>query len=534
MFCEKCGNPMNDGEKFCQKCGAPVPGQAPAEAAQPVQQAPEQAAPQPQQYAPVADQAAQPQQYAPVAGQAAQQPQQYAPVAGQAAQQPQQYAPVAPKGPKKPLSPMMKKIILFGGIGVAVLAAILVLLFVVIVPGCQEAARVDITKYFTMKIDADEGEVLDDKISGSITFDYAKYAKDFNTSESAAKDNKDLQMILGIIDVKVTKDGEDTGWYNSEMSSDDVYTVTVSWPTENNGSSSQSSEREMLERGLRELDSRYGTNLSEYTDPKKAIENAEKNLKVEFKHKTLSREIKIADALEEQDIKLIEPTEMDVLKYIQDNNLLVQEGHRSGDISLSIDKFETTFGDYTVSKANSDYYTGITVKKGDKEIGSFSIELSSHYDLKSNEEITVSYDSYAVSSLEDKGVKLTGDEFTYTVVGPEEFTADVAKKNVEALKTYFNDNVKKEDWKAADKDQITINNIYHSSDSDSSYIVYVYTNTTQKYCKTMYMNAEYLYMEDGALKNDSYCSTDLSGKDVKEAVSYCSYLKSPYTPTQIL
>ena len=45
MFCEKCGNPMNDGEKFCQKCGAPVPGQAPAEAAQPVQQAPEQAAP---------------------------------------------------------------------------------------------------------------------------------------------------------------------------------------------------------------------------------------------------------------------------------------------------------------------------------------------------------------------------------------------------------------------------------------------------------------------------------------------------------
>ena len=255
---------------------------------------------------------------------------------------------------------------------------------------------------------------------------------------------------------------------------------------------------------------------------------------MEFKHKTLSREIKIADALEEQDIKLIEPTEMDVLKYIQDNNLLVQEGHRSGDISLSIDKFETTFGDYTVSKADKDYYTGIYVKKGDKEIGTFDIEMSDRSYLKSNDEITVSYDSYDVSRLEEKGVKLTGDSFTYTVVGPEEFTADVAKKNVEALKTYFNDNVKKEDWKAADKDQITINNIYHSSDSDSSYIVYVYTNTTQKYCKTMYMNAEYLYMEDGALKNDSYCSTDLSGKDVKEAVSYCSYLKSPYTPTQIL
>lgn len=24
MFCEKCGNPVNDNDKFCQKCGAPV------------------------------------------------------------------------------------------------------------------------------------------------------------------------------------------------------------------------------------------------------------------------------------------------------------------------------------------------------------------------------------------------------------------------------------------------------------------------------------------------------------------------------
>ena len=50
----------------------------------------------------------------------------------------------------------------------------------------------------------------------------------------------------------------------------------------------------------------------------------------------------------------------------------------------------------------------------------------------------------------------------------------------------------------------------------------------------MYMDAKYLYMEGGALKNDAYCYTDSSGKDVKEAVSYCSYLKSPYTSTQIL
>ncbi|MBQ1239483.1 MAG: zinc-ribbon domain-containing protein, partial [Ruminococcus sp.] len=41
MFCEKCGNQLNDNDKFCQKCGAPV---------NPLNAAPQQvaAAPQPE------------------------------------------------------------------------------------------------------------------------------------------------------------------------------------------------------------------------------------------------------------------------------------------------------------------------------------------------------------------------------------------------------------------------------------------------------------------------------------------------------
>lgn len=519
MFCEKCGNQITDGEKFCQKCGAPVPGQAPAP--EQVQQAAQQAPEQVQQAAQQAQQAAQ------------QAPQQAQQAAQQAPEQAQQYAP-APKAPRKPLSPMMKKIILFGGIGVAVLAAFLVVLFVVIVPGCQEAARIDITKYYTIKVSIDEEEenpsVLDGKIDGSFEIDYEKFAKDFKVDKEKAKSG--LDNLAYMLDVKVTKDGDKASSYIDDAKADDVYTITVDWPT---ADISGSAEMDAVNKQLKQM---YGSDLSGLTDlanPKKQIEKIEKELGVEFKHKKLSREIKVADALEEQGVKIAEPTEMNVLGYIKDNNLFVQEGHRSGDISLSIKKFETSFGDYTVTKADDEYYSSITVKKGSKDIASFDVELSNHYNLNSNDEITVSYDSYAVSSLADKGIVLTGDEFTYTVVGPEVFTADVAKKNIEPLKTFFNDNVKKEDWKAAEKDQITINNIYYSSNSDDkAYVVYVYTNTTQKYCKTMYMDAEYLYMEDGVLKNDGYCSTDLSGKDVKEAVSYCSYLKSPYTPTQIL
>ena len=147
MFCEKCGNQINDGDLFCQKCGAPVPGQTPVQAAeqtaeqvQEVQraasQAPEQAPQQAQQYAPAPEQA-----------------QQYAPAPGQA----QQVAP-APKAPRKPLSPKMKKIIIFGGAGVAVLAAFLIVLFTVIIPAAREASRIDITKYYTIKIDGVDKE----------------------------------------------------------------------------------------------------------------------------------------------------------------------------------------------------------------------------------------------------------------------------------------------------------------------------------------------------------------------------------------
>ena len=53
MFCQKCGNPLQPGERFCTKCGAPVeqPAQAPQQPQQPYQ-APQQPYQQPYQAAP--------------------------------------------------------------------------------------------------------------------------------------------------------------------------------------------------------------------------------------------------------------------------------------------------------------------------------------------------------------------------------------------------------------------------------------------------------------------------------------------------
>ena len=55
MFCEKCGNKLNDVDKFCMKCGTPVPkDNAPQQTvpAQAVAPTPQETAPTPQETAP--------------------------------------------------------------------------------------------------------------------------------------------------------------------------------------------------------------------------------------------------------------------------------------------------------------------------------------------------------------------------------------------------------------------------------------------------------------------------------------------------
>lgn len=200
MFCEKCGNPVNDNDKFCQKCGAPVkplnaaPQQAP-EAPQPeVQpmQAPE--APQPEVQPVQAPEAPRPEVQpvqAPEAPQPEVQPMQapegYQPVPPMADDFNQTNVQTVPPAEKKPFPKAAKLGIIFGGIGVAAVAAILVVIFAVIIP--MTKPKIDLTKFVTVDLYEHGESVVDGKINGEFELDSRKiveaYPQIFNGKPAA-------------------------------------------------------------------------------------------------------------------------------------------------------------------------------------------------------------------------------------------------------------------------------------------------------------------------------------------------------------
>ena len=197
MFCEKCGNPVNDNDKFCQKCGAPVkplnaaPQQAP-EAPQPeVQpmQAPE--APQPEVQPVQAPEAPQP-EVQPVQAprpevQPMQAPEGYQPVPPMADDFNQTNVQTVPPAEKKPFPKAAKLGIIFGGIGVAAVAAILVVIFAVIIP--MTKPKIDLTKFVTVDLYEHGESVVDGKINGELELDSRKivdaYPQIFNGKPAA-------------------------------------------------------------------------------------------------------------------------------------------------------------------------------------------------------------------------------------------------------------------------------------------------------------------------------------------------------------
>ena len=229
MFCEKCGYKNNDNARFCEKCGATLT----APNAQPQQPAPQQPAPAP--------------------------------------------APAQPAAPKKPMDPKTKKIILFSAIGAGALAVILIVIFAIIVPVVKNAGAIDITKYYTVKFDGvTEGEkdqsVLDGKIEGKFTWDYAKFAKENNMSESKAESllyNVESCMDIEYFDNK----GEETySRYFDSAFEGDTYKVTFTWPKKD---ATFRSDRVALQH----------------------IEHYENEAGVLFKHNDATKEFKLGEAL---------------------------------------------------------------------------------------------------------------------------------------------------------------------------------------------------------------------------------------------
>ena len=500
MFCEKCGNKLNDTDKFCMKCGAPVRPQpeqpAPAES-QPEQPAP--AEPLPEEQAPAESQPeeqapaeSQPEEQAPVEAQPVQQvPTPYPPV-----QQPPVYPQPVPPAPKKPLSKGAKRAILFSCIGVAAVALFLVLLFTVIIPALRPTF--DPSKYLTMTLyDYDTGIIYDGNIAGEISVDIEKIRADYPN----ILNNDDKEYILDEILLNMTVNYEEKGnkantdyglgcAYFEGLKKNSVLTVTTSWDS--------------LLYSRQEIQDYAG-----------------KELGVKLICKDIKKEMRVADAAKESDIAIKAVTKLDILSYLKQNNLIAAKQDDQKKYRIGIQPFNATIGDVTVS--NESFGNLVEVSRGDSEMTIVAFDLPD--EVKAGDNVKVQYSDLNILA-EGGGLELTGEPFYYTVVVPDELNADTAKKNVAAIKTYVTENVDKLFKDTKNVEKITVSNVYYvtgKTKADPAYLVVTYQNDKLKDYGTLVMTAKG-YFSGGKLVYEGEASKGSEGKTLADAEKACTYL----------
>ena len=545
MFCENCGQQIPDGSTFCSNCGAP--------AGKPAQEMPVEQQPveQPVEQQPVEQ---------PVQEQAPFDPQ------DQFNASAQQYEP-APAAPKQPVSPKTKKIIMFSAIGAGALAVILVALFVFIIPAISNANKLSLADYCTVQFDgidydkssessseADKAEkkLTDGKLSGYITWDTAKFAKDADIPEDKAS------SILGDFKDCFNADyfinGEE--YYSNrfeDLGKDDTVKVTFKY---DDSDSSDSAYGELISKAAKQA-------------AEKKFDELEKTYGVKFKRETTSHEFKLNDVLDEQGIALKGITEVKLLDYIKSENLITNSDDLSGDVTVSVKEFEFTESGYKFTHADSSSY--VYIYENDNEIGDVRLEFDNEYYLKNGDTVKLTLDEYSVSSMLNKGIKLTGDPVSYTVKAEEPTTeaettepttvpastgateatgttSEVkgmslaeAQKNAEGLKDFALANLEKQDSKITAGDKVTVKNIYYCDKPTSDYrrIVFIYQDETAKFFRAVEINPEYLSVENGKVVSSSdYFSKSREADTLEQAVENCWYLSKNYskfyTNTKIL
>lgn len=535
MYCENCGQQIPDGSTFCSNCGAP--------AGQPAQQQPVEQ---------------------PVQEQAPFDPQdQFNATA-------QQYEPAAPAAPKQPMSPKTKKIIMFSAIGAGALAVILVALFVFIIPAINNANKRSLADYCTVQFygidydnssessnseaDKQERKLTDGKLSGTITWDTAKFAKDNDIPEDKA--SSILSDFKDCFSTDYYINGEK--YYSNsfeDLSKDDTLKVTFSYF---DGDSSDSEYGELLNKAAKQA-------------AEKQFDELEKTYGVKFKRETTSREFKISDLLDEQGITLKGITEVKLLDYIKNENLITNSDDLSGDVTVSVKEFEFTESGYKFTHSDSSSY--VYIYENDNEIGDVRLEFDNEYYLKNGDTVKLTLSEYSVSTMLSKGVKLTGDPVSYTVKAEEPTTEaettvpastgttdatgateatgttkevkgmslDEAKKNAEGLRDFLLENVEKQDSKITKGDKVTVKNIYYCDKPTSDYrrIVFIYQDETAKFFRAIEINPEYLSVDNGKVVSSSdYFSKSNEADTLEQAVENCWYLSKNYsqfyTNTKIL
>ena len=512
MFCENCGHQNNDSAKFCENCGAPL---TQAQSVTGQQYDTSQPYAQGQQYDPY-------QQY--------DQGQQYDPNQ-QFAEQPNAFDQAPAQ--KKQMSSKTKKIILFSSIGVAVLAAVLIVLFAVVIPAVNRARddelRVDMTKYLTVKVngvsDSDKKEsVFEGKISGSFAFDSERLSDDKNIQPARAASLFTRVRRFMTIEYSVLGKTENSPKF-ANASENDIVTVTYKWPDDKSSGGESPEDAE----SIRQLEEEYG---------------------VAFRHENKTCEYQMSNLLSEAGVTVKKPVEFDLLGYIEDNKLIFAQGARSGRMRVGVKPFEAIVEGITFSLKEDSYY--VSVKSGDTDLGSVELEFDHKIYLDDNQIVTLDYDVYQKERLENKGVILKGEPIQYTVKVPEPttaattapattapatkapvttapattapattapettapstspekfagFTPETAKSNVEGLKKMMVEKLK--DWEdnAKKGDNFEVAGIYYSYRESTNYrrMVFICHNTAGGYYKTVQISPEYLKKEGSKVVYDS-------------------------------
>lgn len=515
MFCEKCGNKANEDEKFCEKCGAPL-NASPKQVETPVNEQP------------VAQVQTEAQTEVQTEAQTVVQPE-------------------AVKAPKKPMSKKTKKIILFSSIGAAFVAVVLTVLFVFIIPMMN---RIDPSQFIKFKFG--EEILFDGYLSANVTVDsekiYIEKVSGANSAEANSaemienlmkgnygaitKSPSSVSSILEYCDVSATVKGseedstaesttinlsslsakKDIHTYTklSNLKSDDTVVVKLSWDN---------------------------SELS-----KSKIEIIEKGLGITFDKSDKTVEFKVSDMLEKEGVATKEPVNVDLFKYIDDNNIAYSKGIKDGRINFGYKDFSFDQGGYTFKYSNDD---GFKVTSSDGNEVNPYFDFSSRAYLNDGDTVTVTINTYNYNEglpagyVPDTSVIFTETEKTYTVKANEALTADTAKQNLDAIKTTAAKEIN--DYYSFNKKDADIQEVYFleaksSTNSIKNMVLVIYTdkNNNNKFGIHYFTNT---YMFDGELNfyDDSYEYIYSSNvKSLKDVVKGSRYLNnSYYTATKV-
>ena len=407
----------------------------------------------------------------------------------------------------KNLPQKTKVIITASAAAVLLIALILVLVFAVIVPAA--APKTDVVKYLTVTFDGETQ--YNGNLTGSITLDRTAFMKDFE------KEDTDEVVLSGAVDRLLSfanleysvKEGSGSGTGTNfvrfdGLGKDDVLNVKLSWPDD--------------------------------PEAKNAIAREEKTVGMIIDKSEKTYELKLADYVEKQKLELKKPAEVNALDYIKENNLIVSVPV-DGKITAGVNSFKTKIGDYTLENG-SFYESSVRVydSKG-SYLTSIFFEFSKTGDLKEGDTVELSY-AADNRSAEQKGILLTGEPVEYTVVQPEALSADSAKNNLDAVKSYFESNASSIDPDVAKGDKTEISSVYFSvnkKDETFNKLVVVYSNNTKKYFRTVELSRDAFFSGSRLV---FYGYTELNGKsktaeDAVKAVICLDTENENYTVTKV-